>query len=520
MYSCCTYVPSEGNEIFTMVFLPEKEGRYPAILLRNPYVKTEEDLTPEEVLERHVAEMKRFTDRGYAAIYQHCRGCGQSKGEFLPFVCERADGLALQEWVRRQSFYNGEQYLLGGSYLAYVHYATFPFAPDVKAAVLSIMDPAQYGNWYLNGSLKIGLLGDWFGQMYRQKTLRTRAYTRDYFNTLPLDGLSELAFGEPSAVLDGVIRSPEPTDPHWSTPEGSAHMRDAMQKMKIPVLYCTGQYDIFVGGMRKGWRETPKEQRDRCALLISAYDHGDAPIKNGGLVHEKGSRAEQFGRDYEIDWFDAVRGLRPYPVPRGQVTYYRLFEDRWETGDCAPAEGRMALPLGSGARTYTYNPFAPTKFPGGLTNGFGGSLPQPAAGSKADVVSVYTEPFARDVFVRGAMEVELTVASDCEDTGFYVRVDIEKPEGDYGLRDSITSLCRQAPDYVPGRKAKIRFSFDEHAFLIRKGERLRIDIASADNTHYVRHTNRKGPYWQQREAKAAHNTVWLDESALVLPTEE
>ena len=118
------------------------------------------------------------------------------------------------------------------------------------------------------------------------------------------------------------------------------------------------------------------------------------------------------------------------------------------------------------------------------------------------------------------MKAVLNVKSDCEDTCFYVRLSIEKERGDYGLRDDITSLCYQLGSYKPDSVVNLSFSFDEHAFLIRKGERLRIDIASADNDHYVRHTNQKGLYSEQTTAKIAHNTVYLKESYLVLPIEE
>ena len=66
----------------------------------------------------------------------------------------------------------------------------------------------------------------------------------------------------------------------------------------------------------------------------------------------------------------------------------------------------------------------------------------------------------------------------------------------------------------------LKFTFDEHAFLIQKGERLRIDIASADDEHYVNHTNQKGLYSEQTMAKVARNTVYLQESKLMLPVEQ
>lgn len=64
----------------------------------------------------------------------------------------------------------------------------------------------------------------------------------------------------------------------------------------------------------------------------------------------------------------------------------------------------------------------------------------------------------------------------------------------------------------------LAFEFDEHACLIKAGERLRVDIASASADHYVRHTNQKGLYSEQTTAKIAHNTVYLKNSVLILPT--
>ena len=61
------------------------------------------------------------------------------------------------------------------------------------------------------------------------------------------------------------------------------------------------------------------------------------------------------------------------------------------------------------------------------------------------------------------------------------------------------------------------FLFDEHAFVIHKGEKLRIDISSSAFPHYVPHTNQKGLFSVQTTAKIAENTVILNESYLELP---
>ena len=61
------------------------------------------------------------------------------------------------------------------------------------------------------------------------------------------------------------------------------------------------------------------------------------------------------------------------------------------------------------------------------------------------------------------------------------------------------------------------FSFDEHAFVIKRGEKLRIDISSSAFPLYVRHTNNKGLFTQQTTTRVADNSVDLEHSYIELP---
>ncbi len=167
--------------------------------------------------------------------------------------------------------------------------------------------------------------------------------------------------------------------------------------------------------------------------------------------------------------------------------------------------------------SYRYDPQDPPVFQRGLCCNFGGSLYQTPTGQRTDVVHTFTPLATQDTIVKGKMRCKLTVSSDCEDTCFYARISIVKPEGDLGLRDDITSLCYQLGDYVPNSKVALDFTFDDISFLLKQGERLRLDIASADGAHYVRHTNQKGLYSTIKTTKIATNTVYLSESTLSLP---
>ena len=258
--------------------------------------------------------------------------------------------------------------------------------------------------------------------------------------------------------------------------------------------------------------------KSRCAFVVSAYDHGDVPTSSP-IVFPDASRAEFFGPEYDVDWCDYVRGKGKPVAEPGKVTYYNLFLNQWATDDFYTAKEKMKFTLGDKAVTYTYNPYDPPSFPGGLSSNFGGVAFENKPGDRYDIINIYTEPFEKSVLVKGKMSARLMVSSDCEDTAFYMRISIAKPEGDYGIREDIHSLCEFCPDYKPGECVEISFDFDEHAFLVAPGERLRIDIASADDNNYVRHTNYKGLFSEQTVAKVAHNTVHLDKSFLEIPVE-
>lgn len=513
------YVESRGVKLFTAILSPDRNGKFPVVIVRTPYVDKFENEEEENIAIEYLNEYREWLKNGYAVVIQHCRGRGKSEGDCIPYINEREDGLALQEWVRKQIFYNGELFLKGGSYLTSVHYATAPFADDIKGAIFGIQDSERYNICYRNGFLKKGLHCSWYVGMYKAKSRLKKNFYEGCFEMLPLKDFTKTVLGEAAEDFDEMLKAPNPDHKFWNTRFGGSDARGATDNVKFPVLFTTGFYDIYTGGVFDMWKNMSEDSRKRSALVVSPYNHNDGcgdPEKS--IVFPKGKRFEQFGDLYEIEWFNYIRGKNANsPFDTGKITYYNLFKNCWETDEFLCSEDVMKIALGEDEISYVYSPFAPPAFKGGLSRTFGGAVFQDEPNSRHDIISVYTDPFEEDVCVKGKMSASLTVKSDCEDTCFYIRVSIEKERGDYGLRDDITSLCYQLGDYEPNTVVTLGFDFDEHAFLIKRGERLRIDISSADSEHYVRHTNQKGLYSEQTTAKVAHNTVYLQKSSLTLP---
>ena len=509
------YLMNGEVELFTVVCLPSEKGNFPTVIYRSPYVDSEEFLPEEEICKNIMTDFNPWIDHGYAVVYQHCRGRGKSSGDCVPYIYEREDGLFLQEWIRAQSFYNGELYLYGASYTSSVHFVTAPFAKDIKGAVLTAQDCERYNCNYRNGFYKMGLHGRWYVNMYKRKKSLKKSYATDSYKMLPLSDFSKTVLGECALDFDELLRHPNRNDAFWSSRFGGGEAHDAIKHANIPILLVTGFYDIYTGGVFDMWRGLDEETKAKSALAVHPFDHGGNGVDQP-ILFENGRLKDKFG-DYAIRWLDFVRGKESSPFEQGKVTYYKLFEDKWCCDDFNDPKQLCRIKLGNGEISYRYNPFAPASFKGGLSANFGGTAWQAPPSSRYDIITLYTPEFTEDTLVKGRMQATLKVASDCEDTCFYVRLSLSRSEGDYGLRDDINQISNFKTDYKPKETLEMRFSFDEHAFVVHKGEKIRIDISSSAFPHYVPHTNQKGLFSEQKTAKVAKNTVYLDGSYIELP---
>jgi predicted acyl esterase len=242
------YLVYNGERFFTICLLPEECGTFPTVIFRSPYVNHTVDMPEEQIVQDYYRGVLPWLERGYAVLFQHCRGQGKSSGAFVPYVHEREDGLALREWARRQPFYNGELYLVGGSYTASLHYATAPFEDDVKGAVFEVQDSERYRLWYRNGQMRKGH-ANWHFELYKAKCGLNKRFAMESFSELPIRGLSGRVLGDVADDFEQMLEAPSPSHPFWSTRFGGSDTKDAVTDAGIPILLTTGYNDYYVGGV-------------------------------------------------------------------------------------------------------------------------------------------------------------------------------------------------------------------------------------------------------------------------------
>ena len=236
--------------------------------------------------------------------------------------------------------------------------------------------------------------------------------------------------------------------------------------------------------------------------------------------------------DLMLNWFNHLRaGERLNFMREGQIRYYTIGENAWHFAPHMP-EGRRALTLWlNGAsrlgttpgerseRSYRYDPSDPTPFTGGA-NAFGtvrgGIVPDPEPNSRPDILSFVSEPLAEDVTLNGRVAFRLRVRTDGEDTAFFARLTVLRSGCYLPVQESIATLRRENPGYAPGDEAVVTMTSDPASWRFFRGERLRVDVASACWPIYAAHGNTAGDVACQTETRAALNTVITGLSCVTL----
>ncbi len=508
------YMPHDGEQLFTLIASPDAPGKYPTVIMRSPYEAHHNEMNDDELRADFAKNSAKWTDNGYIFIMQDCKGTGRSTGDSDAFVYEHEESRALLDYVRRQDFYNGEIFLTGGSYCGWVICSYAPYDEDIKGIVLEATDCELYNFLYLNSFYRASLHGIWYVDRYKRKGNLNKNFSSEKFLTLPMTEYSKEVFGEPCPVLDETFLHPDRDDPFWDTPMGGMYQRNTVKNARIPMLVTTGFFDIFCGGGHAMWDMIDEDVKKNCAFVVHPYSHGGT--SEDQPYHFNDGELRELMGEFDLRWFEHIRRGTEPPAPLGKITYYELFDNNWHSEGYYDTANKKSFTLGSAEAEYDYDPRDPAPFNGGLSNNFGGTTFMDKPGTRGDVITCYTHEFAEDVHVRGKMSLTLRVKSDCPDTAFYARIGVVKPEGDFALRDSITKISNVTDDYKPGEYVTLQLELDPSALLIKKGERLRVDITSSAFPLFVPHTNNKGLFSIQDTARVAHNAVDLAESSLTV----
>lgn len=514
----------DGILLRTILYRPVSEEAVPTIVVRTCYPNN-------DYIYRATAE--EYAKRGFAYVYQYCRGTGGSEGEWEPNVNERRDGARLMDWVQAQPWIKNAGYF-GCSYLALTGWCIADIVPEkVKTMYLTHYGVFRHTSAFKDGLFRHDVLTSW--------SMENAGYpvTADYLEScryMPQVEVDEKLWGKKLEWYRKWITGTDRSNEYWNTGFWKL-LRDIASRVKVPVYVGEGWYDHHLGSAVQTWCALPEETKEKSCFLIGAWDHG-FNVKLGGRT---GNHFENDDILRAFCWFYDI--LIKGETPKGSVDYYLIGADRWFSREKFEIDGQKELRLylgdwdESGVYTlaetpdegtdgflaYVYDPDDPVMTHGAesllRTKEEQGSLVQPKPNYRSDVVSCISAPFKENVAVCGKILVDLTVETNVDDTAFAVKVIEEKADGTaYNMRTGITTLgyrmgSDERQEYTPGTKVQIEIDMWDLAWEIEKGSRLRIDITSSDFPQYAVHSNHAGCWALQTENRKAIQKVYFGKNA-------
>ena len=555
-------------ELNATLYLPKTKDGTPS---RTPVIFT---LTP-YISDSYHARAAYFASHGYAFALVDVRGRGNSSGDFEPFANEPRDGHDVVEWFAQQPFCDGKVAMWGGSYAGFDQWATAKEFPAHLATIVpaaAAHPPLDYPS-----TDNVGETYDvqWFtltsGRAGQQNLFADQKFWRTKF----LDAYKQhIAFktldsfvGNPSSNFQRILKHPT-ADSYY---DAMVPTREQFQKITLPILTITGQYDGDELGALTFYRDhlanASPETHARHFLVIGPWDHAGTRTPTdevGGVKFGPVSIVDL--NDLHRQWYDWTmkNGTKPEFL-KNQVAYYLLapgnsgangewkYADSLESFTANPKTFYLDSKNGDangvfrsgaltekqpnqGADQFVNDPLdtrrgenvegvEPNEKTAGIDQRFALCIAN-------DGLVYHTEPLPNETPLIGCPEVTLWVSIDTPDTDLATDLYEIQPDGtSIALWSDIRRLryresLREAKLVKPGEIVKCEFA--PGLFVARrlmKGSRLRLIVYSPNSIFWQKNYNSGGVVADEtvKDARAAHVKVYHDAqhaSAIQLPLRE
>jgi putative CocE/NonD family hydrolase len=536
-----TWIPMrDGVRLSADVYLPDKDGKYPVLLMRTYYGKCNNDLASGGIGEF----VTYFVERGYAVVIQDCRGRYDSEGEFYIEIYDFDDGYDTVEWCAKQEWSNGRVGMFGCSYPGCIQLSA---AVSENAHLKCIAPRDATSDSYLNGGfMRRGVVQGWLdwclhtaGRTTREQLRPKIAWDKAY-QQLPLNKLDEnLGFMFP--YWKDYFKHPS-YDEYWDRfSYEKKHDRISAASLNIGGWYSSSDIDgtisNFLGITQKG-KKLPAGTHHK--LILGPWPHCKTVRSYG--EHDFGEEAVPDMREVHRQWFDYwLKDKDTGIMNEPPIKYFLMGANRWCTAHAWPPEGsshvhyylhsrgRANSLLGDGYLSleppgnerhdqFTYDPYNPVPF----------AVHAPADGEehaildqrvieRRDDVLVYTTaPFVEDVNVVGPVRLRAHASSSAVDTDFVAKL-VDVHPNDMAIFVTIgvvraryrTSL-EQPTLMQPGTVYEFDIDMSNTANQFKKGHSMRLEVSSSAFPYFLKNQNTGNEIGTDTESAVARQRIFHD----------
>jgi uncharacterized protein len=517
----------DGVVLRADVYRPLGGGVHPVLLIRLPYDKAAADSN------FGYSHPSWYARQGYVVVVQDTRGRYTSDGVFTPFEHEAEDGYDTIEWAAGLPGSNGRVGMYGFSYPGLIQLLAAAEQPPSLVTICPAFTGAQaYEGWTWNqGAFALSFAAPW-AAFLALDTAR-RAGDEDGLTELltALGGAHDLYWALPFDAWPPALERHAPYFSQWlDHPRYDDYWRrfsvdEDYGRVRVPALHVGGWYDTFLSGLVQNFVELSRVSGRPQKLVIGPWFHIDwAPVDWPGNPQD-GSAGWRAVDTWQLRWFD--RFLKEdEETPTGSAVSVYVLGEGWREFDAWPPsiaqEQQLFLHSGGSANSsqgdgvlssarpgdeppdvYIYDPLGVAPREGGHSCCVPSAAPMgPACQSAAEAAKtmlVYTSaPLEREIALIGDVRATLYAASSAVDTDFAVRLCVVDAEGcSRNVQEGIVrARSRDAPDdpalIVPGRVYRYEIALGPVGVRVRTGERLRVDVASADFPQWDRNLGSGG----------------------------
>jgi putative CocE/NonD family hydrolase len=556
----------DGVTLYSDIYRPKAEGRFPVILMRTPYDKS---------ASWAVAPAYQIATHGYVVIVQDVRGRYTSDGEWYPFRHESNDGYDAVEWAAALPSSDGKVGMMGGSYVGATQMLSAIAHPPHLAGICPMVTASNYhdGWTYQGGALEQWFDQNWTTQLATNTLWRLIAKNTNALRSAPMLPLTHYPAFNYTSLPAGADATAQLApyyldwlahpdyDAYWKQWSIEEHYSD----IRVPALHIGAWYDIFLAGTLRNYMGIKAHggtdaARNNQRLLIQIGGHAGFGRRIGDV--EFGDEAVKFpNTDVLIDWYDYlfkgaqnefatdkssttgqpvrifVMGANMYrqesdwPPPEAKPTRYFLHSGG--SANSLRGDGGLSLtqPKKETSDKFMYNPENPMPTIGGslccdAEHYEPGPRDQRAAENRDDVLVYSTGPLAEDLEVTGPVTLELWVRSSAVDTDFTAKlVDVSPGGFAMNLTDGILRMryrdSQEKPEPMnPGQVYRISVDLWATSNVFRKGHIMRLEVSSSNFPRFDRNLNTAADQATSREFVSATNTILHDAehpSALLVP---
>ena len=501
----------DGTTLLADLFQPDSEGPFPALVSFSAYPRQIQDVgAPLGFIEAGASDF--FVPRGYVHLIANARGTGGSGGVYsLLDQQEREDLYDLVEWAATQPWCDGNVGMLGVSYFAMAQLGAAAMKPPHLKAIAPLLttDDVYDAVWH-HGLLNAGFFSAWLpavGVLSQRPDSFWRSWridlVRDLLGIPAIHARMQNLNGEAIVtVLKDLIHARYPECPFGELWRAAAlehpthdafwdarNVRPLLETVEIPV-YLGADWDnvpMHLPSTFSAWAALRGNPNVRMALLspggfswpweslhcevLAWYDHWlkgrDTGVMDGPPIR------------YQVPGADGWRTADQWPPPEAGLTPFALRAD----GVLAREEGEP------GCRDYLHVP---------ADSGVPGNAGPPELPS---TLVWETQAFDADLEFAGAIELTLEASITAFDTSWIAVLYDAPPDGEPEaitagwLRAAFSGVderrsvpgapvpdCR-TPRVLPvGERVKYRIPVVPNARRVAAGHRLRLVIASADET--------------------------------------